>query len=172
MARNNDGVSLTKLIVHFAKAEPTSQSANPNHLKTERLENKLRLCGECWPNSSKISSLMEMTKVPVLSLRSTPADKSSVSRFDDTALETCVQSCPFWTLTCLHQLQQTCVFLVFLVKCCSGSSLKPTQPVCDGRPVTSPIFCRLAGRGAFLRGYPFRWVLHFALSFDSLPDRA
>ena len=36
--------------------------------------------------------------------------------------------------------------------------------MCDGRPFASPLFRRLAGRGAFFRGFPFRWVLHFALS--------
>ena len=30
-----------------------------------------------------------------------------------------------------------CVFLVFLVKCCNGSSLKPARPMCDGRPFAS-----------------------------------
>ena len=31
-------------------------------------------------------------------------------------------------------LHQTCVFLVFFLKCCSGSSLKPTRQLCDCRP--------------------------------------
>ena len=45
-----------------------------------------------------------------------------------------------------------------------GSSLKPARPLCDGRPFASPLFRRLAGRGALFRGFPFRWVLHFVLS--------
>ena len=53
---------------------------------------------------------------------------------------------------------------VFLVKRCNGSSLKPARPMCDGRPFASPLFRRLAGRGALFRGFPFRWVLHLALS--------
>ena len=36
--------------------------------------------------------------------------------------------------------------------------------MCEGRPLASPLFRRLAGRGAFFRGFPFRWVLHFVLS--------
>ena len=56
------------------------------------------------------------------------------------------------------------MFVVFLVKCCNGSSLKPARPMCDGRPFASPLFRRLAGRGAFFRGFLFRWVLHFVLS--------
>ena len=66
--------------------------------------------------------------------------------------------------SCLPLLHLTCVFLVFPVKCCNGSSLKPARPMCDGRPFVSPLFRRLAGRGALFRGFPFRWVLHIALS--------
>ena len=36
--------------------------------------------------------------------------------------------------------------------------------MCDGRPFASTLFRRLAGRGAFFRGFPFRRVLHFVLS--------
>ena len=36
--------------------------------------------------------------------------------------------------------------------------------MCDGRPFASPLFRRLAGRGDLFRGFPFRWVLHLALS--------
>ena len=32
------------------------------------------------------------------------------------------------------------------------------------RPFASPLFRRLAGRGACFHGFPIRWVLHFALS--------
>ena len=66
--------------------------------------------------------------------------------------------------SCLLLLHLTCVFMVFLVKCCNGSSLKPARPMCDGRPFASSLFRRLAGRGALFRGFPLRWVLHFALS--------
>ena len=67
--------------------------------------------------------------------------------------------------SCLPLLHLTCVFLVFPVKCCDGSSLKPARPMCDGRPFASPLFRRLASRGALFRGFPFRWVLHFVLSW-------
>ena len=33
--------------------------------------------------------------------------------------------------------------------------------MCDGRSLAFPLFRRLACRGAFFRGFPFRWVLHF-----------
>ena len=43
-------------------------------------------------------------------------------------------------------------------------SLKPTRSMCDGRPLASTLFRRLAGRGALFCGFPFLWVLHFVLS--------
>ena len=65
--------------------------------------------------------------------------------------------------SCVPMFHLTCAFQVFLVKCCNGFSLKPKRSMCDIRPFASPLFRRLAGRGAFFRGFPFRWVLHFAL---------
>ena len=47
----------------FCNVKQLLLSANPNHLKTGRSESNLRLCGECWQNSSKFSSLKEMMKV-------------------------------------------------------------------------------------------------------------
>ena len=61
----------------------------------------------------------------------------------------------------LPLLHLSCLFLVFLLKCCNVFSLKPTGLMCDGRSLASPLFRRLAGRGAFFSGFPFRWVLHF-----------
>ena len=55
-----------KLTVLSAAPKQLSQFANPNHLKTGRSESNLCLCGECWPNGSKFSSLMEMMKVPLI----------------------------------------------------------------------------------------------------------
>ena len=49
-------VSPMQLTVPSAAPIQISLSANPNQLKTERLENNLRLYGECWLNSSKFSS--------------------------------------------------------------------------------------------------------------------
>ena len=42
-----------KLTVPFAAPKQLSQSANPNHLKTERSASNSRLCGECWLINSK-----------------------------------------------------------------------------------------------------------------------
>ena len=58
--------------------------------------------------------------------------------------------------SCLPLWHLTCVFLVFLVKGHLSSQ--------HGHPFASPLFRRLAGRGALFRGFPFRWVLHFVLS--------
>ena len=41
---------------------------------------------------------------------------------------------------CLLSLLLICVFLVFLMKCCNRSSLKPARPMCDGRSFAFPIF--------------------------------
>ena len=37
--------------------------------------------------------------------------------------------------------------------------------MCDGRSLASPFFRRLAGRGAFFRGFLVRWVLHLVFYF-------
>ena len=149
----------------FSRPKQLSRSANPNHLKTGRLESNLRLCGECWPNSLEFSSLMDMTKVHLSSQRSTPAHKFSALRIEETVLENLCSNLPLLEVDSrLLLLRLTCVFLVFLVKCCNGSSLKPARPMCDGRPFASPLFRRVAGRGALLRDFPSRWVLHLALS--------
>ena len=46
-------VSPTKLVVHFATSEPTSQSASPSHLKTRKSEDDLRLFGKFCPQNCK-----------------------------------------------------------------------------------------------------------------------
>ena len=45
---------LFQLTVLSAAPIKVSLSANPDWLKTERLENNLRPCGKCWLNNSKI----------------------------------------------------------------------------------------------------------------------
>ena len=44
--------------------------------------------------------------------------------------------------------------------------------MCDGRPLASPLFRRLVGRGAYFRGFPFPMGSAFCALFDSLLDRA
>ena len=146
-------VSPMKLTVLSATPKQLSRFANPNHLKTRRSESNLRLCGECWPNSSKFSSLMEMTKVHL-----SPLTSSQHQGSQEMALENLCSNLPLLVEahSCLHLLHLTCVFLVFLMVCCNGSSLKPARPMCDGRRFASPLFRRLAGRGALFRGIPFR----------------
>ena len=48
--------------------------------------------------------------------------------------------------TLLHLI---CLFLVFRLRCCNRFSLKSTDLMCDGCTLASPLFRRLAGRGAF-----------------------
>ena len=155
---------ITQLTVRSAAPKQLSQSANPNHLKTGRSESNLRLCGERSLISSKFSSLMEMTKVHSSS-QGLSAHMSSALSFEKTELENLRSHLPpFEAESCLLLLHLTCVLLVFLVKSCNGSSLKPAPPMCDGRPLASPLFRRLAGRDGFYLRFPFRWVLHLALS--------
>ena len=72
------------------------------------------------------------------------------------------------TYSCLILLLLIFVFLVCLMYC-NKSSLKPAiclriaRPMSDGRPFTSSLFRRLAGRGPFILCFPFRWASQFAL---------
>ena len=89
---------------------------------------------------------MGMTKVHLSSQRSTPARKFSALRIEKMVLENLCSNMPLLEVgSCLLLLHLTCVFLVFLVKCCNGSSLKPARPMCDGRPLASPLFSPLGG---------------------------
>ena len=166
-------VSPMKLIVRSATPKQLSRSANPSHLKTGKSENNLRLCGKFWPTSSKFSSPKVTAQVPSLSLCSTPVHKFLASRIEETALEI---RCSILHLleadNCLHLKHLTCVFLVFIVKCCNRSSLTPARPMCDGRPFASPLFRRRAGRGLFFLRFPFPMGSTLCAFLDSLPDLA
>ena len=63
-----------RLTVLFAVSKQLSLSANPDQLRTGRLESNLLLSGEHWQINSKFSSLTEMTRctfiVPALDTRS------------------------------------------------------------------------------------------------------
>ena len=71
------------------------------------------------------------------------------------------------SLKLAHLEKDKCLLSLLLKKCCNRSSLKPAdwlrmvRPMCD---VRSPLFRRLAGRGSFFRGFPFRSALQFVLS--------
>ena len=107
-----------------------SLSAIPNHLKTERLENNLRHCGENWLTNLKCSSLMEMAKVHSSFQHLMLAPKSSALKIQENGLENrCSNLPPLEVDTHLHLLYLICLFLVFLLKCCNGFSLKPTRPL-------------------------------------------
>ena len=81
-----------------------------------------------------------------LSLRSTHVHKFSAWRIEETALDNVCSNLPLLDAdNCLLLLHLTCVFLV----CCRRSSLKPVRSMCDGRSFASPLFLRLASRGAF-----------------------
>ena len=114
-----------------------------------------------WADQLKVIFLMQMTKVYSSSPRSIPAHKSSASKIAETELE--IQYSNLLHLVAdkrLCLLHLICLSLVFLLMCCNGFSLKSTGHMCDGRSLASPLFRRLAGRGAFFCGSLFRWVLH------------
>ena len=159
-------VSPMQLTVPSAAPIPLSLSANPNHPKTERLENNLR-CGENWLTNLKFSSLKEMTKVHSSSQHLTLVHKSSALNIEETRLENlCSNLPPLKMDKHFHLLHLICLFLMFLLKCSNGFSLKPTRPMCDGRLFASFSPSRLGSRGAFFCGFPFRWVLHLVLSLS------
>ena len=87
-------VSQTKLKAPSAATKQLSRCVNPNQLKTRRSESKLRFRGRCWPNSSKFSSVMEMTKVHLSSQRSTPAHKSSALKIEEAGSENLCSNLP------------------------------------------------------------------------------
>ena len=154
-----------RLTVPYAVSKQLLLSANPDQSRTERLASNLHPCGGCWLTNSNFSSLIEMTKVLLSSQRSTLAHKSSALKIEETGLENlCSNVPPLEVDKHLPLLHLICVFLLFLLKCCNLFSLKRAQPMCDGRLFASSPFRRLAGRGAFFRGFPFRWVLHVVLS--------
>ena len=131
-------------------------------MKTERLENNLRHCGENWLTNSKFSSLMEMAKVHSSSQRLMLAPKSSALKIEETGLEKLVFKLA--SLGSGHTFTpvtpELSVLGVSPEKCCNVLSLKPTGLMCDDRSLASPLFRRLVGRGALFCSFLSRWVLH------------
>ena len=105
---------------------------------------------------------MEMKKVHSSSQHSMLAHMQSASKIEEMELENrCSNLLLLEVDRHLPLFHLGCLFLVFRVRCCNVFSLKPTGLMCDGGPLASSLFRRLAGRGALFRGFPFRWVLHF-----------
>ena len=80
-------VFLVQLTVPSAAPTQLSQCVNPDQLKTDRLANTLRLCGESCLTNLNFTSLKEMTKVYSSSLRSILVHKFSASKIVETDLE-------------------------------------------------------------------------------------
>ena len=146
----------------FCSVKTTITVRQSKSIEDREIGKQFAFCGESWLTSSKFSSLMEMTKVHSSSQRSTLARMSSASKIEEMEFANrCSNLLLLKAGKHLPLFHLSCLSLVFLLMCCNVLSLKPTRPMCDGRPIASPLFRRLAGRGAFLRGFPFRWVLHF-----------
>ena len=157
-----------RLTVPFATPEQLVLSANLRQLKTERLANNLHLCGESCLTSLKFSSLREMTKVHLSSQRSTLAHISSASKIEEMELENqCSNLLLLEAGKLLHLLHLSCLSLVFLLIYYNTFSLKPTSPMYDGRSFASPLFRRLAVRGAFFLRFPVSMGPTLCVLFDS-----
>ena len=79
-------------------------------------------------------------KGALLPQRSTPAHKSSASRIEETASENPCSNLFLLELDCcLFLLHLICAFLVFLVKFCNGSSLKPAHRFFAAWRVEAPV---------------------------------
>ena len=153
-----------QLTVPSAAPIQISLSANPNQLKTERLEDNARLCGENWLTNLKLSPLKEMIQVPSLSLPSTSVHKFSASKIEEMELENrCSNLLLLEAGKHLPLFHLSCLSLVFLLMCCNVFSLEPTRPMCDGHPPRLPrFFAAWRVEAPFFFGL-FRGVLHFVL---------
>ena len=142
-------VFLVLLTVPSAAPMLLSQCVNPDQLNSERLENNLRLCGENWLTNKKFSSLIEMTKVYSSSLHSILVHKFSASKFVEMELENRFSSLLRLVVDKRFTLVTPDLSVpgIFRLRCCNGFSLESTGLMCDGCPLASPLFRRLAGRG-------------------------
>ena len=92
-----------------------------------------------------------------------PDEEDAASKIVETELENRFSSLLHLVVDkSLPLLHLICLFLVFRLRCCNRFSLKPTGLMCDGCPLASPLFRRLAGRGLFFFWFLLRWVLHLA----------
>ena len=151
-----------QLTVPSAVSQQLLLSAKPNYLKTERLENNLHLCGGeladqleiLFPNRDDEGVFI----IPALDTRSHVLSikdrRNGIGK-------------PVFKLASLGSGQTFTLVApdLSLLTCCTVVSLKPTRPMCDGRSLASPFFRRLAGRGAFFRGFLFRWVKHCVIFY-------
>ena len=129
-----------------------------SHLKIRRLESNLCLCGESWPNSLKFCSLMVITKVFSLCLRSTSVHSFSASKIAVTTwFKTSVQICSAWNGQkfnftapdlCVPYIANDVLRQVVLQASTANVRWPPIR-----LQATSPLRCS-----------PFRSVLHLALS--------
>ena len=158
-------VSPTKLKVHSGKEEPISQSVSVSHLKTRKFWKQFAPLWKVW--AWKLKVLFPERDDTGTFIVPAPDVRAQVLSIKER--RNCVRSkysnlFHMETDSCLLLLLLICVFLVFQMECCNRSSLKPEWPMCDGRPFASPLFCRLAGRGPFFSGFPFRWALQLTVS--------
>ena len=154
----------TLSVVFFGTAEPIPQSASPSHLKTEKSENNLRLCGKFLAEKLKVLFFEGDDTgtfiVPALDVRS---QVHSMKDRRNGAGKPSVQTCTIWKQTgvCSLSLCSSSACSWYSLMCCNRSSLKPAiwlriaRAICDVRPFASLLFRCVAGRGPFFRGFTF-----------------
>ena len=165
VARCKDDGIPTKLIVHPGKEEPISQSVSVSHYKTRKFWKQFAPLWKVW--AWKLEVLFpegDDTGTFIVPALDVCAQVLSIKK-----RRNCVGSQVFKLVSCgngqLFALTAPDLRIpVFQIECCNRSSLKSERPMCDGRPFASPLFRRLAGRGTFFRGFPFRWALQLTVS--------
>ena len=151
-------VFLVQLTVPSAAPTQLSQCINPDHLKTRRLENNLCRCGKSWLTSLKFSFLMQMDEgvfiLPALDARS---QTLSIKDRRNGSGKPVFKLAPLGSgQTFTLVAPDLSVPGISTLRCYNGFSLKPTGLMCDGRPLASPLFRCLTGRGFFLYHFLFR----------------
>ena len=154
-------VFFTEVTVPSGAPKQLSRCVNPNQWKTRRLESNFRFWWKELEDQFILFSDVDdegAFLVPALDARSQGLNikdrRNGVGKpvFKLALLE--VDSCILF-------VQLIYLFVVFLLKCCNGFSLKPTRPMCDGRLLASSFFYRRQAS----RGARFRCCLYIVLSF-------
>ena len=149
-------VSLTKLIVHFANVRTNITVRQSKSLEDREIGKQFAplwkalstMLLELFPEGDDAGAFI----VPALDARS---HVLSIKDRRNGIGKPVFKLAPLGSAQLVTLVALTRVFLVFLKVGCNGSSLKPVRPMCDGRPVASPLFRRQAGRGALFRGFLF-----------------
>ena len=143
--------------------------ANQNHKMIVKLENYLHHFGMFCLKIYKNCSLKVVLKILSLCPLSMFVHMSPTFTIAETGLENvCSNLHHRDTTKCSLPLLLVCVSLIFLMMSCDKSHVKQplwlriARPMCDGRPVASSLFRRLASRGPFFFCGVTLWCFFFS----------